>query len=193
MKPWLVLLVLLLLLSVCVAAAAPAGYSDPVALSVSDDLVVSVSDDVVFRTAYFSVGGGAWQPLALDGRSFVDGWLRNAGSAQLDASLFSGVPESYVAVFSCSRSFSGGQPWSCHDGRWQLYSFIPLAVGNVSVVAVSSSFSEPGHEPFLVLDGVELDLELFVLAFCLAYLGFTRVGFLLRLHLVMLEILEFLF
>jgi len=85
-------------------------------------ITLSVVDDVVYKTGFFSVGGGSWQSFTLQGVAYGGGsdWLSGSAVASLP---FFGVGEHYVIVFSCSRV---GSSWDCHSsqghpgGFWQL-------------------------------------------------------------------------
>jgi hypothetical protein len=116
------------------------------------------SDDAVYKTAWYSVNGSAWQQLSLSGSAYgtSSSWLAGAAYAPLPAALF-GPGEHYLIVYTCSYD----QGWQCHGG-WQLFIIdkAPVVPDQCGVCDIGFScvegvceFSGPGELYYVATDG----------------------------------------
>ena len=78
---------------------------------------LSVSDYAIYKTGYYSINGGAWQNFSLSGNTLSGNWISSTATYTLPTF---GTGESYIVIYTCSKT-SG--TWDCHDGttgKWQL-------------------------------------------------------------------------
>jgi hypothetical protein len=87
--------------------------------SVYNSLRLNVNDTVIYKQAYYSVNGSAWEPIHLSGEKYgnKDDWLDGSGSL-IFPGFFNMPGTHYLIFYSCSRT---GKSWNCHDKKWQLY------------------------------------------------------------------------
>jgi hypothetical protein len=79
---------------------------------------LTIADTVIYRQAYYSINGSAWQSLSLNGISYNNNtnWVQDLASATLPNF---GEGEHYIVAYSCKYS-SQNNSWDCQDGKWQL-------------------------------------------------------------------------
>jgi hypothetical protein len=97
----------------------------------------TVSDDAVYRTAYISINGTAWQPITLTGNILSVDWLQKNTVGTYTIQRIK-VPDdigtdNYLIIYTCTRSTV---TWNCHGNRWQIKNF------NTTKTAASSTVIE---------------------------------------------------
>jgi hypothetical protein len=121
-------------------------------------LTVSAEDDAVYRYAYVSHDGQAWEPVDLTGTVLGGPWLNGSvsGEVSFNSTEFGlyqsrlSTRRNFVVVYSCSRTLGS---WDCHDG-WQIWQFDASLEGSGygQVIVTASNWSSPAV-PENTIDG----------------------------------------
>jgi len=96
------------------------AYSSPESRFTISSSTMNVADTAIYKTAYVSLGGGAWQALTVNGAPYQEStnWISGVGTINIP--VLPNNTESYIIVYSCARINNN---WDCHDNKWQLTEF----------------------------------------------------------------------
>lgn len=101
--------------------------------------LITFSDDAIYKKAYYSINGSAWQEFLLEGEQYTSNeeWIKNVATATLNSNL-QNVGEHYLIFFSCTKEEDN---WNCHGPQnhtnyWQL-----------KIIKITQEPEEPPEEP----------------------------------------------
>ena len=91
-------------------------------------ITFSICDDAVYKTAWISVNGTAWQPITLTGKTLSGNWLQNTttGLYTIARTIIpndTGI-DNYIITYSCTKNTTTSTiTWNCHNNKWQIKTF----------------------------------------------------------------------